>query len=149
MRRRISVTRRHVVFLFGPSCKDSPRFLTRFRDVLSGLQFNREERDMNAVPAIQGCACGQDHMVVPTDQEYIDGELVEYELVCRTHKRHEPCRRCLSESGFCDLYPTPNPETFTASRTIRRESCWPGWSWVDDDRMLPSADDDRVGEDVE
>lgn len=33
------------------------------------------------------CACGQDHEVMPTDE---DGT----ELVCRIHRRHIPCRRC-------------------------------------------------------
>lgn len=37
---------------------------------------------------VVGCACGRDHDVMPTD---VDGT----ELVCRVHKRHIPCRRCL------------------------------------------------------
>lgn len=38
MRGSISVTRRHVDFLFGGSCKDSPRFLTRPDDMQRNLQ---------------------------------------------------------------------------------------------------------------
>lgn len=41
-------------------------------------------------PEIEDCACGNDHDVMPTDTE--GG--VTYELVCRYHKSHIPCRRC-------------------------------------------------------
>lgn len=37
-------------------------------------------------PEIVDCACGRDHVTMPTE----DG----FELVCRVHKRHEPCRKC-------------------------------------------------------
>lgn len=40
---------------------------------------------------ILNCGCGRDHETMPMDEE--DGVL--YPLVCREHKRHEPCRRCL------------------------------------------------------
>lgn len=48
-------------------------------------------------PAIIDCACGKDHMTVPTDTEYDDetGKEFTYELVCRTHRKHEPCRPCM------------------------------------------------------
>ena len=41
---------------------------------------------------IEGCACGKDHATMPTD---FDPEIGTYELVCRLHKRHLPCRKCL------------------------------------------------------
>ena len=46
---------------------------------------------------IVDCACGQDHEQMPVDFEYdpYTGDWVEYELVCRIHKRHIPCRRCI------------------------------------------------------
>ena len=48
-----------------------------------------------SVAEIVGCACGRDHEVMPTDIEYMgDGTPLTYELVCRLHKRHLPCRRC-------------------------------------------------------
>lgn len=50
--------------------------------------------------AIVGCACGNDHETMPTDTEWVDGQWVEYPLVCTIHKRHLPCRKCLwAESG--------------------------------------------------
>lgn len=50
-------------------------------------------------PAIIGCACGKDHMQVPTDTEYDEetGKEFTYELVCRIHRKHEPCRPCMSD----------------------------------------------------
>lgn len=50
-------------------------------------------------PEIIDCSCGKDHMTVPKDVEYDDetDESFEYDLVCRIHRRHEPCRPCLSE----------------------------------------------------
>lgn len=51
-------------------------------------------------PLIKDCACGQDHMTMPTDVDEIDGEIVEYDLVCIKHKRHEPCRPCMRAEGF-------------------------------------------------
>jgi hypothetical protein len=50
-------------------------------------------------PAIIDCACGKDHETVPTDTEYDDetGESFTYELVCRIHRKHEPCRPCMRE----------------------------------------------------
>lgn len=57
----------------------------------------------DAMPEITGCACGRDHEVMPTDTDYLeDGTEFTYELVCREHKRHEPCRRCLRAEGFYD-----------------------------------------------
>lgn len=50
------------------------------------------------IPLIKDCACGKDHMTMPTD---ID-EFGEYDLVCIKHKRHEPCRPCLREEGVYD-----------------------------------------------
>lgn len=50
----------------------------------------------SSFPEIIGCACGKDHDTMPKDVEFDDnGKEWEYELVCRKHKRHEPCRRCL------------------------------------------------------
>lgn len=69
---------------------------------------------------IENCACGKDHEVMPTDvdtscgcftaswlpesewivQEGCDHPMFEYELVCRTHKQHEPCRACMREDGM-------------------------------------------------
>lgn len=51
-------------------------------------------------PEIIDCSCGKDHMTVPKDTEFDDetGKSFEYELVCRTHRKHEPCRPCMSES---------------------------------------------------
>lgn len=48
-------------------------------------------------PAIIGCACGKDHVTVPTDTEYDEetGKEFTYELVCRVHRKHEPCRPCM------------------------------------------------------
>lgn len=50
-------------------------------------------------PVIIDCACGKDHMQVPTDTEYDDetGKEFTYELVCRVHRKHEPCRPCMSD----------------------------------------------------
>lgn len=48
------------------------------------------------IPLIKDCACGKDHMTMPTD---ID-EFGEYDLVCIEHKRHEPCRPCMKREGF-------------------------------------------------
>lgn len=50
-------------------------------------------------PEIVGCACGSDHDSMPRDTEYDDetGESFEYDLVCRRHRKHEPCRPCQSE----------------------------------------------------
>jgi hypothetical protein len=51
-------------------------------------------------PAIIDCACGKDHETMPTDTEYDEetGESHTYELVCRIHRRHEPCRPCMREN---------------------------------------------------
>lgn len=47
-------------------------------------------------PVIVGCACGKDHMTMPTDTDYNeDGTEFTYELVCRVHRKHEPCRPCM------------------------------------------------------
>ena len=54
------------------------------------------------IPLIKDCACGKDHMTMPTDIDFIDGVEVEYDLVCIKHKKHEPCRPCLRERGFYD-----------------------------------------------
>jgi len=54
---------------------------------------------MNIMAEITDCACGMDHETMPTDE---DENGVVYELVCRIHKRHIPCRRCLREEGFYD-----------------------------------------------
>lgn len=50
-------------------------------------------------PVIIDCACGKDHMTMPTDTEYDDetGESYRYNLVCRVHRKHEPCRPCMRE----------------------------------------------------
>lgn len=40
---------------------------------------------------ILDCHCGRSHAFMPTDTME-DG--TEYELICRKHKRHEPCRQC-------------------------------------------------------
>lgn len=50
-------------------------------------------------PVIVDCACGKDHMTMPTDVEYDEetGKEFTYELVCRVHRRHEPCRPCMRE----------------------------------------------------
>lgn len=50
-------------------------------------------------PEIIDCSCGEDHDTVPSDVDYDDetGESFEYDLVCRTHRRHEPCRPCMRE----------------------------------------------------
>jgi hypothetical protein len=45
------------------------------------------------MPEIVDCACGKDHEVMPVAE---DGYGV-YELVCRLHKRHLPCRRCRAD----------------------------------------------------
>lgn len=46
-------------------------------------------------PLIIDCACGRDHESMPRDVEVDeDGNKWEVELVCVTHKRHIPCRRC-------------------------------------------------------
>lgn len=48
-------------------------------------------------PVIIECACGKDHVTVPTDTEYDEetGKEFTYELVCRVHRKHEPCRPCM------------------------------------------------------
>lgn len=48
-------------------------------------------------PEIEGCACGQDHEFMPVDYEYDQwlDKWFEIELVCRIHKRHIPCRKCM------------------------------------------------------
>ena len=66
---------------------------------------------------IEGCACGKDHEVMPTDfdftcscimfswlpedewvvQEGCTHPTSEFELVCRIHKRHFPCHHCMRE----------------------------------------------------
>jgi len=43
-------------------------------------------------PEIADCACGQDHDKMPTVYDPEFG--VTFELICREHKRHVPCRRC-------------------------------------------------------
>lgn len=41
---------------------------------------------------ILDCSCGQDHETMPM----VDiGDGYEAPGVCRIHKRHEPCRKCL------------------------------------------------------
>lgn len=52
-------------------------------------------------PLIKDCACGQDHMTMPTDTDWDEnGNPITYDLVCVEHKRHLPCRKCLwRESG--------------------------------------------------
>ena len=65
-------------------------------------------------PEVKNCACGKDHMFMPTDQDFscncvmfswLDPSewkvtpgcthpMFTYELVCREHKRHIPCREC-------------------------------------------------------
>lgn len=47
-------------------------------------------------PVIIDCACGKDHETMPTDVDYNeDGTEFSYELVCRIHRKHEPCRPCM------------------------------------------------------
>lgn len=47
-------------------------------------------------PVIIDCACGKDHMTMPTDTEFDeDGTELPYELVCRVHRKHIPCRPCI------------------------------------------------------
>jgi hypothetical protein len=40
-------------------------------------------------PVIVDCGCGRDHPSMPTENGV--------ELICRTHKRHHPCRKCAHE----------------------------------------------------
>lgn len=40
------------------------------------------------VYAVENCACGEDHLTVPLDADGLP-------MICREHKRHEPCRPCL------------------------------------------------------
>lgn len=69
------------------------------------------------MPEITDCSCGKDHEVMPTEldlacgcfmpswlpepewivQEGCDHPMFEYELVCRKHLTHEPCRHCMRE----------------------------------------------------
>lgn len=52
---------------------------------------------------IEDCGCGRDHETMPVDTEYDDdGNAYTYELVCRVHKRHEPCRKCIRDR-YCDV----------------------------------------------
>lgn len=64
---------------------------------------------------IEDCACGKDHEVMPMDFDFTCSCIMEswlpedewliqdgcehpitwFELVCRTHNRHIPCRLCL------------------------------------------------------
>lgn len=55
-------------------------------------------------PLIENCGCGKDHMTMPTDIDELDGIVVEYDLVCIKHKKHEPCRPCLREEGFYERH---------------------------------------------
>lgn len=48
---------------------------------------------------VEGCACGRDHETMPTDFDPDFPEMGEYELVCRVHKRHIPCRPCMYGEG--------------------------------------------------
>jgi hypothetical protein len=40
-------------------------------------------------PVIVDCGCGRDHPSMPTENGV--------DLICRTHKRHHPCRKCAHE----------------------------------------------------
>lgn len=48
----------------------------------------------NAAPDIQDCACGRDHWEMPMAATGLD-YTIESDLVCRVHKRHFPCRKCV------------------------------------------------------
>jgi hypothetical protein len=62
------------------------------------------------VIAIKDCTCGKDHETTPLvnvstctcmfnpDPDCTHEEL-EVPAVCVTHKRHEPCRRCIREEN--------------------------------------------------
>lgn len=52
---------------------------------------------------IEGCACGQDHEEMPRKVIFVeaDGTEVWVDTVCLEHKRHIPCRECLSGCGVC------------------------------------------------
>lgn len=70
---------------------------------------------------IENCGCGHDHEVMPTDTEDLcmcfpptwmkmeskvdpncDHPRMKIELVCRTHKKHIPCRTCDREERMLD-----------------------------------------------
>lgn len=55
-------------------------------------------------PLIVGCACGKDHMTMPSDTETVNGVEVTVELVCVVHRKHEPCRPCLRASFANDRF---------------------------------------------
>lgn len=58
---------------------------------------------------IKDCGCGQDHEIMPMmdvslccclwagEDPDCTHEPLWVEAVCRTHKRHEPCRKCMGE----------------------------------------------------
>lgn len=51
---------------------------------------------MNTRPEIEDCACGHNHAHMPMiDVAVNDVGPVLAEGVCRIHKRHIPCRKCL------------------------------------------------------
>lgn len=53
------------------------------------------ETDCAVHGKIVGCACGRNHATMPLEDL---GEGIVLPAVCRTHKRHLPCRGCARDA---------------------------------------------------